>query len=117
MIHNSGKITINRGDYFKAPLFINAGTKDSPIRLKLKYTPDSKVYFSIMKPNQSFEDGVIRKIFKYPENINNYGDVIVELLPQETRILPSGIYYFQAKLVINNKYVNTITDRLEFQVI
>lgn len=48
MIYNNGTIAVNRGDLFRAPLFINYGTVDEPIRYSLLDNPDTKIYFSIM---------------------------------------------------------------------
>ena len=49
-ISNNGFITINRGDSFSAPLFINCGTQLMPIRYSLKDHPRTEVYLGVMEP-------------------------------------------------------------------
>lgn len=42
-ISNDGTISVNRGDIFVAPLFINAGDDDCPIRYNVKEHTLSKI--------------------------------------------------------------------------
>ena len=109
-IQNNGTITITRGDLFVAPLFINAGFEDQPIRYDIRRHQKSLVQFSIMMPNQNFYDGVIRKVFTY-KDANEFGDVMVTLKSKETKLLEVGKYFFQIKLVMDDGRINTITDK------
>ena len=109
-INNDGTISIDKGDIFYAPLFINGGTEEDPIRYSLLDNPNSKVYLSIMYPNQTFENGIIRKIFTI-QDCNENGDVVVKVTSRETRQLMQGKYYYQFKLVFEDNTINTITDR------
>ena len=110
MINNDGTISINRGDVFKAPLFINGGTKDNPIRYSIGEHIQSKVYFSIMEPNQDFYNGIIRRTYDYTD-VNQHGDVVVKLTSSETKQLMQGKYYYQFKILMDDGTLNTITDR------
>ena len=82
IIENSGKIIMNRGECFQAPLFINIGTDEEPIRLNIRELAslDIEVYLGIHLSNQLFEYSFIRKIFNYLDT-NEYGDVIISLDP------------------------------------
>lgn len=110
MIYNDGTISINRGDLFLSPLFINGGTKDQPIRYSLIDYPNTKVYFSIMQPNQLFENADIRKVFTN-QDINQFGDVMIKLTSRETMHLMQGKYYYQIKAVLEDGTINTITNK------
>lgn len=114
-IKNNGYISINRGDRVDVPLFINLGTEKLPMRFKLKDYPNAKVLFSITTANQTFENGVFRKIF-YSNDLNDKGDLMVRLSSQETMSLEPGKYFYQFKLLLDDKKINTITDRLMFLV-
>lgn len=118
-IRNNGYISINRGDRIDVPLFINMGTEKNPIRFKLSEHPNAEVLFSITSADQTFEEGVFRKIFN-PNDLNDRGDLMVRLSSAETKSLIPGRYFYQFKLRFDktdtNKKVNTITDRLLFLV-
>lgn len=110
-IQNDGTISINRGDVFISPLFINCpGDDDKPIRYDIRKHPNARVWFSIMQPNQSFEKAVIRKVFTF-EDSNEFGDVVVKLKSKETQTLMQGKYYYQAKIVLDDGKINTITNK------
>ena len=115
MIYNNGTIAINRGDLFRAPLFINGGTEDEPIRYSLLDNPDTKIYFSIMQPNELFENATIRKIFTN-QDANHFGDVIITLTSSETWVLRQGKYYYQIKAILQDGTINTITEKEIFYV-
>ena len=82
-ISNNGFITLNRGDSFSVPLFINGGSELVPIRYSLSAHPETEIYFGVMEPGQPFENAIIishffelilcnfylfRQPFFYPKN-------------------------------------------------
>lgn len=87
------------GDTFIYPLFINLGTKLDPQPYALK--ADDKVCFSIMKPHQSFEEGVVRKIFDI-NNIDEDGNVEIYISSEDTEWLCPDTYYYEIKLFMDN---------------
>ena len=93
-ISNNSFITINRGDSFSAPLFINCGTQLMPIRYSLKDHPRTEVYLGVMEPNQTFENAIIRKKYDINSKINQYGDLIIDLSSSDTEYLLPGKYYY-----------------------
>lgn len=105
-----GIITMNRGDSFSFPLFINCGTDITPVRYVLK--SDEILYFGVKEPNQLFENSVIRKRYSSTD-LNADGDVVIRFDPRDTvRVLP-GKYYYEIKIA-NNKSMSasetTISD-------
>ena len=112
-ISDNGIISLNRGDYFSVPLFINAGTVLEPIRYILE--GDDKVYLSIMEGNQPFECGIIRKVFT-KEDLNEYSDVNIILESNDTEKLLPGRYYYSIKLV-SEGIIDTIIPNKLFYII
>lgn len=192
-------VTLTRGDTFKSPLFINAGTTTKPLRYYLKdgkelkynstlssgsilaaqtiikansiingqtYEIDStiltplviesasmlvkdsiihetslikansvldneivtedltiyadQVYLGVMQPNQPFESAIIKKTFT-SKNVNEYGDVLIKLTPEDTVCLTPGKYFYQVKTKLINddgEYdVNTVVDKTPLYII
>lgn len=143
-ISNRGIITVNRGDTFSVPLFINQGTELHPIRYELN--SEDKVYLGIFKSgadclineeNVKFfiEDGVtylgIPEINKYFENalvrktlssddLNDNNDVVIKFTHEDTRFLLPGNYQYQIRAVIirnGEETVNTIVKKTPFIVL
>lgn len=115
-ISQNGIITLNAGDYFEYPLFINAGSVLEPLRYILEN--DDKVYFSIMEPNQPFEFAIVRKIFT-KDDLTPMGDVNVVLNSEDTEYLLPGCYYYEAKLLIrkdNKDFISTVVPKRKFYV-
>lgn len=111
-------ISINRGDTFYVPLFINAGSDLKPIRYKI--TDKDKIYLGVMEPNQPFEDAIIKKAYTL-DSVNKHGDVVICLDHEDTRCLMPGKYFYQIKGTIYNqkleKYeVVTIIQKTEFWI-
>ena len=61
-------LSMNRGDTFRTPLFINVGTKLKKKRYILSY--DDTVYLSISEPDKPFERGILRQIYTC-KNLNS----------------------------------------------
>lgn len=98
-IANNGIVCMNCGDTLSVPLFINAGDVFQPIRYILEET--DKVFLSITEPNQPFEFGVVRKIFT-KENLNAFGDIVINLVSSDTEMLLPGTYYYEIKCQIGS---------------
>lgn len=117
IIDKNGIITVNRGDSFEIPLFINQGTDLSPMRWSMKDN-DSEVFLGIVEPNQSFEDALIRK--KYTkDDVNEFGDIVVSITHDDTRCLAPGKYYYEVKVKfppdsVGRFQVNTVIPRTQF---
>lgn len=112
-ISDNGIITLNRGDYFSVPLFINAGDTMEPVRYVLE--GDDKVYLSVMEANTPFECGVIRKVFT-KEDLNEFKDVQITLETSDTDKLLPGKYYYSIKLV-SDDIIDTIIPNKLFYII
>lgn len=106
-ISNNGIISLNRGDQFEFPLFMNQGNKMYPIRYSLlKDLNLANVYFSITLPGQEFQNGLIRKAYSNKSPHNENGDIIISLTSQETMCLKPGKYFYSIKIVYNDSNGN-----------
>ena len=116
-IAENGIITLNAGDAFFAPLYLNCGTNLEYKRYVL--TDKDTIYFSIMKPHQSFEHGIIRKIYT-AENLDKNGDVVISLNSTDTEDLKPGTYYYEIKFLTirkNVEYVDTVVPRKKLYIL
>lgn len=95
-ISNEGNITVNRGDSFQTPIFINKGTEINPNRYEL--TEDDTLYFAVMEPNQRFEDALIKKVYDKDSEKNEKGDILIKFDPIDTEYVLPGEYRYTVKL-------------------
>ncbi len=115
-IADNGNITMNRGDTFTLPLFINQGTELEPIRFYIKDHPGTKVYLGVMEPNQCFENAILRKTFDSQSPINTEGDLLINFEINDTLYLHPGIYYYQIKVLIDGELLQTIIPKTPFYI-
>ena len=114
-VDQNGIITMTRGDSIEAPLFINSGTGINPVRYHL--SPLDVVTLYIMLPNTSFEKAIIAKEFT-SEDVNELGDVVIALSPNETLNLRSGKYYYEIRAYLSQSdEINTIIPKTLFYLI
>ena len=121
-ISNNGIITMTRGDTVKVPIFINAGDNTDYIRYTLE--EGDTLYFGIMEPEAPFEKSLIRKVLT-KDDLNQYGDVEIELSLNDTQYLQTGTYYYEAKLkqvrLLDNgqtsEVINTVIPRRKFIIV
>lgn len=87
-------IVLNRGDSYPFTFYIeDPNSQDGIYRLK----DDDAVYLGIMDPHQLFENALVRK--KYTaEDMDEAGNISVEIRPEDTIDLFPGIYYYAIKL-------------------
>ena len=88
-------IKLNRGDSLEFDIVI----PDREDRSKnYILTANDVLYFALMYPNQRFEDALLLKGFDLKDQNPRTGSVSVKLVPNDTRALTPGLYYFTAKL-------------------
>lgn len=116
---NAPIITLTRGDTIRTPIFINKGTRLKPLRYQLQ--EGDYLYFGIFEPNKHFENSIVRKKYDMNSPVNDYGDVIIELNPQDTEFLRRGTYYYCVKLRQfddeDNEYVTTVIPPTLFYIV
>ena len=143
-ISNNGIITVNRGDDFSVPLFINQGTELAPARYILTgtdevylgifsdganylldtegtiiFVEDEITYLGIPEIDEYFDNAVVRKTFT-TANLNANGDVIIKFTNVDTTFLLPGNYYYQIRAKITKEgqpYINTIVKKTPFIVL
>lgn len=105
MIFTSNSIAFEmiRGDSYTLPITINKGTQLDFEHYAL--SGHDRLYVGIMEPNQAFEDAIIRKVLTEDSTMNENGDVLFQLEPQDTEYLMTGKYYISIKL----KQFDTVT--------
>ena len=106
--------TVNRGDTFILPLYINQGSKLEYHRYILK--PEDRIYVGIMEPKQSFEYAVIRKLITAEDTTDDYGNPLLKLDPRDTEYLVTGKYFIMIKLKQEDGTVTTILPMKEFWI-
>lgn len=97
-ISKNNIITFVAGDSVDGYLFIDCTSDSESTDYKYILDPDDEIYFSIMEPNQKFEEGIIRKIFK-ANDLDNKGNLHLVLSPSDTFNVLPGNYYYSVKLV------------------
>ena len=95
-ISNNNIITMSRGDEFTTPIFINWGTQMVPVRYKLQEY--DILYFNLYEPNAFEPNALLRKIYTY-EDLNKYGDVVLDFKTENTIDLLPGLYYYEIKIL------------------
>lgn len=79
-----------------------------------------QIYLGVMEPNQPFECAIIKKTYT-SENLNENGDVVIRLDPDDTVCLIPGKYFYQIKSRLVNKDetydVHTIVGKTELWII
>ena len=120
-ISNNGMISLNRGDSFSIPLFINGGSELVPLRYSLTAHPETEIYFGVMEPGQAFENALIRKKYTHKSKINEFGDLIIYLRSEDTEYLSPGKYYYQVRAKFtdeeNNEHVETVIQKKQFMIL
>lgn len=116
-ISNNNVVRLTRGDTFTVPIFLNKGTALKPLRYVLK--EGDELYLGIMEPNEPFECAILKKVFT-KDNLNEFGDVLIELEPKDTECLIPGKYYYTVKAKFikenNKEVVNTVVPKTEFWI-
>ena len=81
-VDNSGNITVNRGDTFKLPLFIDCN-KDifNSVRFPLK--EGDKIFFFLIEPNTFIKHYLLKQIYT-KEDVNENGDIMLKFINQDT---------------------------------
>lgn len=88
-------IKINRGDSYELPVVIPR--KDDYTKPYFLTSKDA-LYFALMNPNQRFEDALFIKGYTLEEQDVKTGKVLLKIMPNDTRALTPGVYYYTVKL-------------------
>lgn len=88
-------IKINRGDSFSFKLFIP--TAENPTE-GYRLTSNDAVYFALLYPNQRFEDAIVIKGYDLVDQNPDNCELFVNIIPNDTRCLTPGVYYYTVKL-------------------
>lgn len=118
-ISDNNIITLAKGDNFTYNYYVNSRTQICPERYILQ--ENDKLYFALCEPNQPYEEALFIKEYT-DENLNADGDVIIKFVPEDTKFLLPGKYYYTIKLDRWNAYedayeIYTLQERTLFYII
>lgn len=113
-ISNNGLITMNRGDTFSYPIYINLSNKAHTEWYLLD--KDDTIYISVCEPNAIFEHGIIRKVLT-KDDFDIEKRAWFKLSSAETENLLPGTYYYEIKIKLFNGSVSTIVPRKKFIIL
>lgn len=94
---NNNIIKMVRGDSLKTKIYID--TSDSVLYPNVRpLADDEKLYFALMRYNQSFECAEVKKVFTNQSEHDEYGNVYLKLTPRDTEFLEPGKYFYTIRL-------------------
>ena len=118
-VSRNGIITMNRGDTWDTPLFLNLGTSLEPT----PFIPSKNdfIYFGLMEPNQPFECAIVKKTFTNKDFDEETLCLTLSFSSCDTENLLPGTYYYEIKLCINQgtavEEVHTIVPKTKFIIV
>lgn len=113
-VFNDNYLTVERGDSFSFPIDINEGTELNYKKYTL--TEFDILYVGIYSPNQPFENSIIRRTLNHTSNTDAEGNILFELVPEDTLNLKTGKYFISIKIK-QGKNVYTILPQKEFWIL
>lgn len=94
-ISNNNIITLSKGDEVTTPIFINWGTQLVPVRYKLQEYDE--LLFNLYESLKQ-KTPILRKVYT-DQDLNKYGDVVLELNREDTINLLAGQYYYEVVVI------------------
>ena len=94
-IDHQGNITINRGDTFTVPLFIDV-SKDIFHSIRLPLKSEYKVFLYLVEPNCHIGHYLLKQTYSSTD-INDKGDILIKFLHDDTSWICPGTYYYEMK--------------------
>lgn len=94
VISNDCSIMIKRGERLIAPIFINVGNDNFPRRLNFKHFQGMEIYFHIINKDVLNPCQLFVKKLDTLNNINEYGDIILNIEPEDTHKIEFGTYAY-----------------------
>ena len=88
-------IKMNRGDSYE--LDIKVFSSIDPTKPYILTASDA-VYFALLNPHQRFEEAILVKGYTLEDQNVANGEITVKIVPNDTRSLTPGVYYYTAKL-------------------
>ena len=81
-IDRSGNITVNRGDTFNVPLFIDCN-KNIFYSVRFPLKEGDKIFFFLVEPNTSIRHYLLKQTYT-KEDINNFNDIELKFTHDDT---------------------------------
>ena len=112
--NNNLPIRLYRGDSKEWEIVVN-DEFDCINYVPHKFLPNERLYVSITRPNQKFEDGVIKKILTV-DDIGQHGYPVLKFRAFDTEFLEPGTYYFEARLANYNEVGDSTAENYKMEV-
>ncbi len=94
-ITKNNVITIVKGDYTKFPIELYIGK--FPYRSVMQLEEGDIAFFGIMCAKDGFDQAIVKKELTV-DDLDEYGNLWVTLLPEDTINLDVGTYYYEVKV-------------------
>ena len=110
-------ISIVKGDYIKFPIELYIGT--FPKRSVMQLEEGDTAYFGIMEAQDSFDQAILKKALTV-DDLDEYGNLWVTLLPEDTINLDVGTYYYEIKVLYEEdgvEHIDTVINKSRFIVL
>lgn len=117
-ITKNNVVSVVKGDTIRFPIELFIGK--FPYKQQMELEDGDKAYFGIFDSNTSFDQAVIKKVLTKDDE-DEYGNLWITLLPEDTINLEVGTYYYEVKVLYNDKKesnnVDTVIQRTKFIVL
>lgn len=114
IIEKNKVITMTRGDSAKFSFKFMEGK--FPNETPLVINDDDIVFFGLMDPNQYFEHALLKKEFSN-KDIDEEGNFIITLEPDDTIELMEGTYFYAIKLLTSDAQIKTLVQNTKFNIV
>ena len=110
-IYKNNVISMVRGDYLETNIELVKGR--FPFQKKISIGEGDTIYFALMHDHEPFERSIL-KIEYTKEDINENGDLMLVIEPEDTIGLFPGVYYYEVKLLTEDSKIHTIIPKSKF---
>lgn len=116
-IDTNNCVSIVKGDYCKFPLELYLGR--FPKRQEFQLEENDTAYFGLFNSNESFDKAILKKTLTVSD-CDEYGNLWVTILPEDTIGLAVGTYYYEVKVLYESdgvEHIDTVIQRTKFIVL
>ena len=119
-IYKNNVISINRGDYLETNIELSQGR--FPFKEQIEIHEGDTIYFALMHDHEPFERSVLKIEYNTADKdsegniiwLNDSGDLVLVIEPEDTIGLFPGVYYYEIKLLTEDSKITTIIPRSKF---
>ena len=113
-VSNNNIIKVTRGDTVPLTFTVHNITNDVEVKDDVLLEAGDSLYFGLMEPNQPFERALIRMKVTAESDMT---EVPLELGPEMTEFLLTGLYYYSVKIERKDGKVETLIKKTKFYIL